>query len=109
LAIAIGAALLTVVLGGVLSLSSGLLIVAGGSGWLIGRAMATSGGSRARNGAAAVALAAGSVAAGQFGLWLFANSQGGALSLVDYVSQTWGLLAPAQLVVAVVAAWWASR
>ncbi len=107
--IAIGAAVLTVLLGGVLSLSSGLLLVAGASGWLIGRSAAAGGGSKGRKQALGVAVAAGSVVVGQLGLWLFARSQGGALGLGDYLIQTWGLLSPAQLLVAGVAGWWAAR
>jgi hypothetical protein len=102
---------LTVLLGGVLSLSAGLLLVAGGTGWLVGRAVAASGpGSRpASRVTLAVGLAVASVVLGHLGLWLFARSEGGALGFADYVAQTWGPLAVVQYVVAVVAGWLASR
>ena len=101
---------MTVLLGGVLSVSAGLLLVAGGTGWLIGRALGGAGsGARARGAAVAVGLALASVLLGQVGLWLFATSEGGALGPVEYLGQTWGPLAVAQYVVAAIAAWLAAR
>jgi hypothetical protein len=109
--IALAGAAITVLLAGVLSLSAGLLLVAGGTGWFIGRALGgpASGARSARGRALAIGLAAASVLLGHVGLWLFARSEGGALGPVDYLAQTWGPLAVAQYVVAVVAAWLASR
>ena len=108
--IALGGAAVTVLLGGVLSLSAGLLLVAGGAGWLIGRALGPAGsGAPARGAAVAVGLALASVLLGHVGLWLFATSEGGALGPVEYLGQTWGPLAVAQYVVAAAAAWLAAR
>lgn len=101
---------LIVVLGGVLSLSAGLLLLTGLVGWVIGRSAATAThiGSGARR-LIAGGLTIASVVVGQVGLWLYAMSQGGALDLVGYLAQTWGPLVPAQILVAAGAAWWASR
>ena len=109
--IALAGAAITVLLAGVLSLSAGLLLVAGGTGWYVGRALgaSTSRAGHARGRSLAIGLAAASVLVGHVGLWLFARSEGGALGPVDYLAQTWGPLALAQYVVAIVAAWLASR
>jgi hypothetical protein len=108
--IALAGSALIVVLGGVLSLSAGLLVVTGVIGWLIGQSITATPEplARARR-LAPMALAVGSVVVGQVGLWLYALSQGGALGLVDYLAQTWGPLIPAQLAAAALAAWLASR
>jgi hypothetical protein len=100
-----------VLLGGVLSLSAGLLVVAGGTGWLIRRALAAAsrGSGPVSAPVIAVGLAAASVVLGHLGLWLFARSEGGALGFADYLAQTWGVLAVGQYLVALVAAWLASR
>ena len=101
-----------VVLGGVLAQSAGLIVVAA----LIGRAVAIA----LRLGAGptlapprltwiAVGLALVGVALGQVGLWLFAASEGGVLSLPTYLAETFGILVPIQLGVAAVFAWWAAR
>ena len=47
--------------------------------------------------------------AGQVGLWLYAGSEGGVLSLVDYLGETFGPLVPLQVVIAPAAAWMAAR
>ena len=54
-------------------------------------------------------LAALAVLGGQLGLWLFARSEGGVLGPVDYLAETFGLLVPIELLLAVVAGWLASR
>jgi hypothetical protein len=108
--VALGGAALIVVLGGLLSVSAGLLVVAGAIGWLAGRAMSTVAtlGGRGRR-TVAVLLAISSIAAGQVGLWLHSLTQGGALGLADYLAQTWGALVVIETVVAAGTAWWASR
>jgi hypothetical protein len=98
---------LIVILGGVLALSAGLVVVAGVIGWLIGTTLA--GGSIGPRRAIAIALAVESVLVGQVGLWLFAMSEGGALGLVDYLGQTWGIVIIAEVAAAAIAAWWSSR
>ena len=109
--IALAGAAITVLLAGVLSLSAGLLLVAGGTGWYVGRALgaASPGAGHTRSRALSVGLAAASVVLGHVGLGLCARSEGGALGPVDYLAQTWGPLAVAQDVVAVGAAGLASR
>jgi hypothetical protein len=57
----------------------------------------------------AVVLAAIAVLAGQVGLWLYAQTEGGVLTLPDYLGQTFGVLVPLQLVIAVALAWWTAR
>jgi len=56
-----------------------------------------------------VAVTLGAVALAQLGIWLYARSEGGALGLVDYLSQTFGPLVPLQFVVAGAVAWWTAR
>ena len=46
---------------------------------------------------------------GQVGLWLFARSEGGVLSPIDYLAQTFGVLVPLQVLAAAAAAWWTAR
>jgi hypothetical protein len=106
-----GAAVL-VLLGGPLSLSAGLLVVASAIGWAIARVVAVNavvgpGPSRLR--LAIVGLALGSVVLGQVGLWLNSLAQGGVLGFVDYLVEVRGVLVPAELGVAAAAAWWTAR
>jgi hypothetical protein len=107
----VGAAV-TVVLGGVLSLSAGLLVVAAGTGWAIGTATRVGAGDafgRDRRPWVALGLAIVTVALGQIGLWLYARTEGGVLALPDYLAQTFGLLVLVQAVVALGLAWWSAR
>lgn len=105
-------AIATVVLGGALGISSGLLIVAGATGWAVAAAVASGGGGAARPAARiglAVGITLGAVVVGQLGLWLYARTEGGVLTLPDYLAQTFGLLVPAQAAVAVAIAWLTAR
>jgi hypothetical protein len=114
---ALGGAVAIVVLGGVLAISAGLLVVAVTAGYAVG--VATKVGARAgADGDAArrptwrwtvVGLAVAGVLVGQIGLWLFARTEGGVLSLPDYLDQTFGALVPLQVVLAGLAAWWTAR
>jgi hypothetical protein len=81
------------ILGGPLSVTVGLVAVAGVIGWVMGMVVRPG---RAR----AVALAVGSVALGLVGIWLFAGYQGGALGIVDYLAEVQGILVPIELAVA---------
>lgn len=107
----LGAAL-TVLLGGLLALSAGLLVLWVSVGSLIGQVTRIAAGTAVPS-QIRVALAVGSallgVALGQLGLWWYAGIEGGALPLVDYLAQTFGVLVPLQAVLAAGAAWWSSR
>ena len=93
----VGAVAITV-LGGVLTLTAGLLVVAAIIGWAIGMGPARSAAGRHRRRPAAhrlaVALALGAVVLGQVGLWLYARTEGGVLPLVDYLGEVFGPLVP---------------
>ncbi len=105
-------AAVTVVLGGVLSLSAGLVIVAAATGWAVGTATRVGAGdaiARTRRPWLTLVLAVVAVLLGQLGLWLYARTEGGVLTLPDYLAQTFGLLVPVQVVVAGVTAWWSAR
>ena len=109
---AIGIALAIVVLGGVVLVTAGLIALAALGGWAIGIAVrAGSAGSvpAERRAVLGGLLAALAVLGGQLGLWLFARSEGGVLGPVDYLAETFGLLVPIELLLAVVAGWLASR
>jgi hypothetical protein len=93
IAVALAGVLAFVVLGGPLSVTAGLVAVAGVIGWLTGMVV------RPGKGVAA-ALAVASVAVGLVGIWLFAGIEGGALPLVDYLAQVQGVLVPIELAVA---------
>lgn len=108
----LGGAIATIVLGGVLSLSAGLVIVAGATGWAVGTATRVGAGGaidRDRRPWLALALALVAVVLGQVGLWLYARTEGGVLSLPEYLAQTFGLLVPVQAAVAAAIAWWSAR
>jgi hypothetical protein len=92
-AIALAGSLVIAVLGGPLSVTTGLVAVAAVIGWAIG---STAGGARML----AVGLAVGSVIVGLVGIWLFANTEGGVLSLPDYLAEVQGVLVPLEIAVA---------
>lgn len=109
---ALAGAALTVVLGGVLALSAGLLVLWASIGSLVGQVTRWMGGTSVASGVR-IAVAVGSallgVAVGQLGLWLYADLEGGALPLVEYLGQTYGVLVPLQALLAAGFAWWTSR
>jgi hypothetical protein len=93
IAVALVGALAFVALGGPLSVTAGLVAVAGVIGWLTGMVV--------RPGKViAAGLAVASVAVGLVGIWTFAGIEGGALPLLDYLAQVQGLLVPIELAVA---------
>jgi hypothetical protein len=49
------------------------------------------------------------VALGQFGLWLYARTEGGVLSFIDYLGAAFGPLVPLQFAAAAIGAWLAAR
>ena len=112
LGIALGAIVLTVLFGGVMALSAGLLVLWGAAGYLIGHAVRVGGGD-ALEGAGqtvtAVGVAIVGVLVAQLGLWWYAGLEGGVLPLVDYLAQTFGVLVPLQAALAAALAWWGTR
>ena len=101
-----------VLLGGVLTITTGLLVVAGATGWGIAAALRIGAGehlSSRRRVALAVALGAGAVALGQLGLWQYARTEGGVLPPLEYLGEVFGLLVPLEFAAAVVVAWLVAR
>ena len=90
------------ILGGVLTVSAGLVVVAGATGWAVGIFLP-------RRVRASVALALVSIALGQIGLWALARSEGGVLGPFDLLWQVYGGLVPAEFVAAAITTWIAAR
>lgn len=106
-----GAAAITV-LGGVLAVSSGLIVAAGATGWAVGIALRAGAGARLASGRRArlaVGLALLAVLLGQVGLWAYARTEGGVLGPLDYLAETFGLLVPLELLAAWIVAWATAR
>jgi hypothetical protein len=80
-------------LGGPLSITAGLLVVAAMIGWIVGSVVRPAAG-------LAVGLAVASVVVGLVGIWLFARMEGGVLGLPDYLAEVQGALVPLQLAIA---------
>lgn len=108
----IAGAALIVVFGGALAVSAGLLVVASAVGYAVGLATLI-GSADTLHGAVrpwtAAGLAALGVLLGQVGLWLFARAEGGVLAPIDYLAQTFGPLAPMEVLLAAFVAWWRAR
>ncbi len=92
-------------------MTAGLLVVAAAIGWAVGTAVSLDGApdTTARRRQLAVSLAVASVVLGQVGLWLLARLEGGTLGIIDYLGEVFGILVPAQALVAAAVAWWRSR
>ena len=80
-------------LGGPLSVTLGLVVVAAVIGWAVGSAARPSLG-------LAIGVAVGSVALGLIGIWLFARFEGGVLGLPDYFAEVQGPVVLLELAVA---------
>jgi hypothetical protein len=109
---ALAGAGLTVVLGGRLTISAGLLVVAALTGRAVAIALVAGAGDSLptpRRAWLAAGIAVGGILLGQLGLWLFARTEGGVLALPDYLGQTFGLLVPIQIALALLVAWWSAR
>jgi len=103
---------LLVLLGGVVTITAGLVIAAGAIGWAVTAGLRFGAGDRIgpdRRVAIAVTIALGSIALGQLGLWLYAQSEGGVLSPIGYVTDVFGILVPIEFGVAAIIAWWGAR
>jgi hypothetical protein len=106
-AIAVVGAAGIVVVGGVLSQTTGLVVVAGATGLLIAYALQVGAGDHLtsrRRIALAVGLTVLAIALGQLGVWQYARSEGGVLPLIDYLGEVFGLLVPLQFAAGIVAA-----
>lgn len=111
-AVSAAGAALSVMLGGPLALSAGLLVLWATAGYLVGHAV-RSGGAGAVTAPTrpvlAIGLALAGVAIAQVGLWWYAGTEGGVLPLIDYLAQTYGILIPLQAAAGAALAWWSSR
>ena len=110
--VAIVGMVLLVVLGGVLTLTTGLLVVAGATGWGVAVALRLGAGGRLssrRRVVLAVGLTVGAIALGQLGLWLYARTEGGVLAPLDYLAEVYGPLVPVEFAAAAVVAWLTAR
>jgi hypothetical protein len=109
---AVAWAALTVVLGGVLTLTAGLLVLAAAGGRLVALAVAWGGGPGMMRGTRlglVVALVIAGFVLGQVGIWAYGRAEGGVMAPVDYLMTTFGIVVPLQLVIALVVAWWTAR
>jgi hypothetical protein len=97
LGVALAGAAVIAFLGGPLSMTAGLLVVAVVVGFVLGSVLRPAT-------ALAVSLAIGSVVVGLVGVWLFARAEGGVLDPLTYFADVQGLLAPVQLLLAALAA-----
>jgi hypothetical protein len=104
----VGAAALVLV-GGALALTSGQLFIVGVTAAAVGLLAAASDRPKPWIRRFAIVLALAVVAVGAVGSWLIAAGEGGSLGLLDFLWATTGLLVPAELVVAVVAAAWGAN
>lgn len=102
----------TILFGGVLAVSLGLLVLAGAFGRLIALAVAWGGGpGLAPRSRLAITLASvvDGFLVGQVGLWAYARAEGGVLPPVEYLMTTFGVVVPLQLLIALGVAWWTAR
>jgi hypothetical protein len=105
-------ALLTILFGGILLITAGLLVLAGAAGRVIALAVAWGGGpalAADRRLALVLALVAAGFVLGQLGLWAYGRAEGGVLAPVDYLITTFGIVVPLQLAIALAVAWWTAR
>ena len=106
-----GAAAITL-LGGVLAVTSGLIVTAGATGWAVASALRVGAGGRlgsSRRVRLAIGLALVAVVLGQLGLWVYARTEGGVLGPIDYLAEVFGWLVPVELVAAWIVAWVTAR
>ena len=113
--VAIVGTLVLYALGALLSSSAGLVFVAGLTGAAVGlllaRAAAPGRGAEpalTRRSAMrlAIALSILAIVVAAVGTWLHALAEGGALGLLDYLFETFGVIVPLELLIATVAAAW---
>jgi hypothetical protein len=92
-AVGLAGAIAMILLGGPLSITTGLIGAAGAIGWFVGAVMRPGKG-------LAVAVALGSVALGLAGIWIYAGFEGGVLGPLDYLAEVQGFLVPIELIAA---------
>jgi hypothetical protein len=92
-AVGLAGAIVITILGGPLSITTGLVGAAGAIGWIVGAVMRPL---RAQ----AVAVAVAFVALGLIGIWIFAGFEGGVLGPIEYLMDVQGILVPIELIVA---------
>ncbi len=100
------------VLAGPLAFSAGLVVVAFLIGRFAGLLVRAGGGTRVgpqTRVLLALALTLAALGAGNVATWLFALSEGGVLTLPDYLNQAFGLLVPVELLVGSATAWFSAR
>jgi hypothetical protein len=111
-AVAGAGAVAIVILGGVLTVTAGLVIIAAAVGWGVGTGLRVGAGPRLpprRRVVVAIVLAIVSIGLGQAGLWEYAQREGGVLAPLDYLAEVYGPLVPLQLLAAAGAAWLGAR
>jgi hypothetical protein len=101
LGITVIGALAILVLNVVLAITTGLLAVAAVTGYLLGQVL--------RWRLLAIVFAVGAILVATTATWLASLAQGGVLGPADYLAQTMGLLLPALVVAAAIAAWLGAR
>lgn len=100
------------ILGGVLTVTAGLLVVAAATGWAVAMGLRIEGGAphtgsgRVRT---ALTLTLVAIALGQVGLWVYGRSEGGVLAPLDFLWQVYGGLVPLEFGAAAITAWIAAR
>lgn len=100
---------LAIVIGGVLSVTAGLLAIAATSGVAVGMSLRVRSGTPRQVRVVAAGLAVGGVGLGWILLWFASNLGGGVLGPIDYLAQTYGMLVPASLFLGGAGAWLAAR
>ena len=101
-----------VILGGILTVTAGLIIVAAAIGWGVGAGLRFGAGHHLpprRRVVVAAVLAVVSIGLGQAGLWEYGRREGGVLAPLDYLAEVYGPLVPLQLLAAAGAAWLGAR
>ena len=101
-----------VLVGGILTLTTGLLVVAGATGLGVAVALRSGAGdhlSSRRRVTIAVASTIAAVALGQLGLWQYARTEGGVLPPLEYLGEVFGPLVPLEFGVGAIVAWLVAR
>jgi hypothetical protein len=109
---AVVALIVYVVFAGPLAFSAGLVIIGIFAGRMIGLTAKAGGGREVASDARiVVALLITLIwfVAAQLATWLYARNEGGVLSILDYLLQTFGPVVPLVAIASVLAAWWSAR